>query len=93
MAVNRKIISVSIGCNKFCSKWRYENKETTTTVQNYQMLLLISEMAGSCIAVVVIAILFETLKSYKRYQQKPCEANSETTPLIHRQKQEHTRYN
>lgn len=70
-----------------------KNKETTTTVQNYQMLLLISEMAGSCIAVVVIAIVFETLKSYKHNQQKPCKANSETTPLIRRLKQEHTRYN
>ena len=57
------------------------------------MLLLISEMAGSCIAVVVIAILFETLKSYKHNQQKPCKAHSETTPLIRRLKQEHTRYN
>ena len=50
-------------------------------------------MAGSCIAVVVIAILFETLKSYKLNQQKPCKANSERTPLIRRLKQEHTRYN
>lgn len=70
-----------------------KNKETTTTVQNYQMLLLISEMAGSCIAVVVLAILFETLKSYKHNQQKPCKANSESTPLTDRLKQEHTRYN
>ena len=50
-------------------------------------------MAGSCIAVVVIAILFETLKSYKHNQQEPCKANSERTPLIRRLKQEHTRYN
>lgn len=48
------------------------------------------QMAGSCIAVVVIAIVFETLKSYKHNQQKPCKANSETTPLIRRLKQEHT---
>lgn len=47
-------------------------------------------MAGSCIAVVLIAILFETLKSYKPNQQKPHKENSETTPLIRRPNQDLT---
>jgi len=49
-------------------------------------------MAGSCIAVVLIAILFETLKSYKPNQQKPRKENSESTPLIKRPNQDLTRY-
>ncbi|XP_073242807.1 uncharacterized protein [Porites lutea] len=48
-------------------------------------------MAGSCIAVILIAILFETLKSYKPNQQKPHKENSETTPLIRRPNQDLTR--
>ena len=55
-------------------------------------VVLISGMAGSCIAVVLIAILFETLKSYKPNQQKPRKENSETTPLIRRPNQDLTRY-
>ena len=49
-------------------------------------------MAGSCIAVILIAIVFETLKSYKPNQQKPHKENSETTPLIRRPNQDLTRY-
>ena len=55
-------------------------------------IVLISGMAGSCIAVVLIAILYETLKSYKPNQQKPRKENSETTPLIRQPNQDLTRY-
>ena len=49
-------------------------------------------MAGSCIAVILIAILFETLKSYNPNQQKPHKEKSETTPLIRWPNQDLTRY-
>lgn len=39
-------------------------------------------LVGSCIAVIVIAVLFESLKSYKVHRHKPCKKSSETTPLI-----------
>ncbi|KAL9988256.1 hypothetical protein ACROYT_G002681 [Oculina patagonica] len=43
---------------------------------------LISGLVGSCIAVIVIAVFFEGLKSYKGHRHKPCKKNNETTPLI-----------
>lgn len=48
-------------------------------------------MVGSCIAVICIAILFETIKSYKAHR-KSHKISSETTPLIRRANQDHTRF-
>ncbi|XP_078362259.1 protein SLC31A2-like [Oculina patagonica] len=42
----------------------------------------IGGLVGSCIAVIVIAVFFEGLKSYKGHRHKPCKKNNETTPLI-----------
>lgn len=39
-------------------------------------------LVGSCIAVLVIAVFFESLKSYKVHGHKPCRKSSEKTPLI-----------
>lgn len=48
------------------------------------VFFLISGLVGSCIAVLVIAVFFESLKSYKVHRHKPCRrsGSSEKTPLI-----------
>lgn len=50
------------------------------------------EMVGSCVAVILIAVFYETLKSYKVHHRKPCKEKSESTPLLRQRNQDQPRY-
>ena len=56
------------------------------------VIFSISGLVGSCIAVLVIAVFFESLKSYKVHRQKPCRRSSEKTPLIRKPHKIQRRY-
>ena len=68
-----------------------ENKSKIVNLKIWYMILsrssklcnfLISGVVGSCIAVLIIAVFFESLKSYKVHRHKACRESSEKTPLI-----------
>ena len=51
-----------------------------------------SGLIGSCIAMFVIAVLYEFLKSNKSHQVKCNQRKSETSPLLHHSNENQSRY-
>ncbi|KAJ7339561.1 hypothetical protein OS493_005962 [Desmophyllum pertusum] len=67
------------------------SEKVTILFENWKVSS-VGGLVGSCVAIIVIAVFFESLKSFKVNHHKPCKKNSESTPLIRRPSQNQNRF-